>query len=113
MKDKLAIIENDFGLIVEPLDSPLVYKVINTDKKINVSELLIALEKATVFYSKDYERIEKNKRRSTLASVYCIILDYRNTELNYEYKGRFMDSITEEYIKGRRFGEDIGIITDM
>ena len=73
---------------------------------------MIALEKATLFYSTDYETIEEDGVRSTIAKVYCIILDYKNTELNYEYKGMFMDSITEDYLKGRKFGDTIGILTD-
>lgn len=111
IQEKLEIIQNQFGLQIEELE-PLVYKVLNPDKEVNIDDLMIALEKVTLFYSTNYKTIEECGIRSTIASVYCIILDYKNTGLNYEYKGMFMNSVTEDYIKGRKLEEDIISVFD-
>ena len=111
MKEKLDII-NSFGLQVEPLEDPLAYRVINNTDPVNIDDLLIALKKATVFYSEDYKREQNGDIISTIASVECIILDYGNIELNIKYKIKFFNAYQTDYLEGKVLTDTIDTFID-
>lgn len=92
MKDKLSIIENDFGLKIKKV-ADLVYKVTNPDKEVNIDKLQWALEECILITSPRI-RYEKTEDINTkIARVYYICLDISNEELNYIYK----DKAKEEF----------------
>lgn len=110
MKEKLAIIAS-FGLQVEEIE-PCVYKVLNTDKEVNIDKLLMSLKKATIFYSENYRDIFEHNYVSTIASVECIILDFKNPELNSKYCTIFNNAYLRDYKEGKVIEDNLGLLID-
>ena len=93
MKEKLEIIKS-FGLQVEKLNDSLIYKVINTDKEINIDKLQWALEECILITSleKGTEKLDTGIH-TQIANVYYILLNYEDRDNAYKYD----DLATQEY----------------
>ena len=87
MKEKLAIIKR-FGLQVEHLEAS-VYRVINTEKEINIDELQWELGECILITSIIIRYEKLNGDVSTqIANVYYICLDTDNRVLSYIYEDK-------------------------
>ena len=84
MEDKLSII-NSFGLQLKEVE-PCVYKVINTDKEVNIDKLQWALEECILITSlaKGTEKSD-NGIHTHIANIYYILLDYYDKKTAYKY----------------------------
>jgi hypothetical protein len=84
MKNKLDIIKSH-GLEVKEIE-PTVYKVLNTDKEINIEHLQWEL-KESILITSDIIRYDKetNGSHTIVANVYYVLTDYNNRELGYKY----------------------------
>ena len=74
-----------YGLEAEAVE-PTVYKVINTDKEINVSKLQWELKECTTIISSEIRLEKENHTGMTIANVYYVILEYGNREKTWKYQ---------------------------
>lgn len=88
LQDKLNIIQNQFHIDIEEIE-PNVYKVINTEKEVNIDKLQWALGECILITS-DQIRTEKlnNGVYTSIMNVYVIITEY-NKELAWKYDEEF------------------------
>lgn len=90
--NKLNILQS-FGINIKEVESN-VYKVINTDKEINIDKLQWALEDCILITSLEKRTEKLNSGIHTMiANVYYIIIGTHNKEIAYKYD----DIATEEY----------------
>lgn len=94
MKEKLDIIQNQFGLDVKRVEDS-VYKVLNTDKEINIDKLQWALEECILITSPRIRYEKTGDINTKIANVYYICLDISNKKSSYNYK----DKAKEEFGK--------------
>ncbi len=92
IQEKLDIIQNQFGLQIQEIE-PTVYKVINTNKEVNIDKLQWALEECILLTS-DEIRTEKLPTgiHTKIMYIYCIITCY-DTQLAWKYD----DIFTQKY----------------
>ena len=107
MTDKLAIIQNQFGLKIKEVD-PLVYKVLNTEKYIILDELQEKLQECIMFVS-DLEDVKDTKSECmvSMCRVLYIILDYDNSELLCRYNEEVRKESKKFYVMPYKYNPDM------
>lgn len=86
-----------YGLQTEEVE-PTVYKVINTDKEINVSKLQWELKECTTITSSEIRLEKENQTGMTIANVYYVILEYGNREKTWKYQNNARKSFHKAVI---------------